>query len=703
VKKLFIALFVVVLGLAFVQSLVPQTVSAAPVLQAVACEQDVTVQADDYLSTIAEKAYGDPLAFPAIMEATNQQNAVDDSYAKIDNPDVIAVGWKLCVPSGADAETLLGGQLGGAAMAEGSGAELNFIFVQHALCAWDAYWCTVNQGIVDAAEQMGVNVTVLGPDSFDLEKTAALIDQAVAANPDGIALTVTDPILFKEPIMRALDAGIPVVAYDSGAGPIEDGIPYMTFVGADEYQGGYLGGLRLADAGGTKGVCVNHQVGHTGLDARCQGFADAFAEKGLTTEVLAVEDDPAVTQAIIDDYYTANPDADAFLTLGPNSANPFYAFMDAAGLQAGDVLHGTFDLGPEIEEAIANGVTLFGIDQQPYLQGYEAVMWLAMVNRYGIVPASPVTATGPGFVTQDNVGKQIEPDADVTLILVQHALCAWDAYWCIEYEGINTAAQQMNVNFTVLGPDSFDLEKTASLIDQAVAANPDGIALTVTDPILFKEPINRALDAGIPVVAYDSGAGPIEDDIPYLTFYGASEYQGGYLGGLRLADAGGTKGVCVNHQVGHTGLAARCQGFADAFAERGLTTEVLAVEDDPAVTQAIIDDFYTANPDVDTFLTLGPNSANPFYAFMDAAGLQAGDVLHGTFDVSPEIVENIESGITLFAIDQQPFLQGYGAVMTLTLLKRQGIVPALPVTLTGPGFVDQSNVAVVKELAGTIR
>jgi simple sugar transport system substrate-binding protein len=477
----------------------------------------------------------------------------------------------------------------------------------------------------------------------------------------------------------------------------------MTFIGADEYQGGYLGGLRLADAGGTRGVCVNHQVGHTGLDARCQGFADAFAENGLTTEVLAAEDDPAVTQAIINDYFTANPDADTFLTLGPNSANPFYAFMEAAGLQAGDVLHGTFDLGPEIEEAIANGVTLFGIDQQPYLQGYQAVMWLAMANRYGILPALPVTATGPGFVTQSSVGKEIDPDADVTLILVQHALCAWDAYWCIEYEGINTAAQQMNVDFTVLGPDSFDLERTAALIDQAVAANPDGIAVTVTDPILFAEPINRALDAGIPVVAYDSGAGPIEDGIPYMTFFGVDEYQGGFLSGLRLADAGGSKGVCVNHQVGHTGLDARCQGFTDAFAERGLVVEVVAAEDDPAVTQAIIDDFFTANPDADTFLTLGPNSANPFYAFMDAAGLQAGDVLHGTFDLGPEIVNNIEGGVTLFAVDQQPFLQGYGAVMTLALLKRQGIVPALPVTPTGPGFVDQSNISIVKELAGTIR
>ena len=100
---------------------------------------------------------------------------------------------------------------------------------------------------------------------------------------------------------------------------------------------------------------------------------------------------------------------------------------------------------------------------------------------------------------------------------------------------------------------------------------------------------------------------------------------------------------------------------------------------------------------------MGPNSANPFYAFMEAAGLAAGDVQHGTFDLSAEIVEKIKDGTTLFGIDQQPYLQGYGSVLTLTLLDRYGITPALPVTATGPGFVDLSNITIVEALAGTYR
>jgi simple sugar transport system substrate-binding protein len=585
----------------------------------------------------------------------------------------------------------------------GPDSVLNLIFVQHALCAWDSFWCTVENGIRSAADDMNVNATILGPDSFDLERVAVLIDQAVAAQPDGIALTVTDPDLFREPIQRALDAGIPVVAYNAGSGPIEDDIGYLTYLGQDEYQGGYLGGLRLAADGGTAGVCINQQVGHTGLDKRCQGFVDALAESDIPAEVLGISDDPAESQTVISDYYTANPDTDIFLTLGPNGANPFYAFMEAEGLDAGDITHGTFDISPEIADRIRAGTTMFGIDQQPFLQGYGAVQMLTMVLRYGILPALPVTGTGPGFVTAENVDFEVDADRPVDAILVQHALCAWDAFWCVVQKGIEVAATEMGVNATVLGPDAFDLERVAVLIDQAVAAQPDGIGLTVTDADLFREPIESALDAGIPVVGYNAGAGPIEDGIDYMTYIGQDEYAGGYLGGLRLAADGGNRGVCINQQVGHTGLDRRCNGFVDALGEQGIPAEVLGISDDPAESQTVISDYYTANPDTDIFLTLGPNGANPFYAFMDAEGLGAGDIRHGTFDLSPEINEKIKDGTTMFGIDQQPFLQGYNAVMFLMLKHRYGISPALPVTPTGPGFVDLSNVEVVERLAGEYR
>jgi len=97
----------IVLLMLVLSSLTPLALAASPAQDKVTCSQEVVVQAEDWLSKIAEKAYGDVQAYPAIVEATNAQNAEDSSFANITNPDIIEVGWKLCVPSAADAEAML--------------------------------------------------------------------------------------------------------------------------------------------------------------------------------------------------------------------------------------------------------------------------------------------------------------------------------------------------------------------------------------------------------------------------------------------------------------------------------------------------------------------------------------------------------------------------------------------------------------------
>ena len=101
--------FFLILMLSLLVLLAGQAVvlAAPPAQEAVACMQEVVVQADDWLSKIAEKVYGDVLAYPAIAEATNTRRAEDDSFASIENVDVIEIGWKLCVPSPTDAQAML--------------------------------------------------------------------------------------------------------------------------------------------------------------------------------------------------------------------------------------------------------------------------------------------------------------------------------------------------------------------------------------------------------------------------------------------------------------------------------------------------------------------------------------------------------------------------------------------------------------------
>lgn len=95
----------VLLVAALMLALVP-TASAAP-NRAVACDQDYTVTAGDWLSKLADKFLGNVQAYFAIMAQTNNKHIEDATYARVENPDALEVGWKLCVPSKADAEAFL--------------------------------------------------------------------------------------------------------------------------------------------------------------------------------------------------------------------------------------------------------------------------------------------------------------------------------------------------------------------------------------------------------------------------------------------------------------------------------------------------------------------------------------------------------------------------------------------------------------------
>ncbi|MCB1376074.1 MAG: substrate-binding domain-containing protein, partial [Rhodobacteraceae bacterium] len=151
-------------------------------------------------------------------------------------------------------------------------------------------------------------------------------------------------------------------------------------------------------------LCVNQEVGNVALDLRCQGFADAMAESGGTVDVVAVDlADPVDSQQRIGAAVTANPDVDSILALGPTGAAPTLAAMEEMGRE--DILLATFDLSPEVLDAVESGRMLFAIDQQQYLQGYLPIVMLTLYNTNLNTVANDVIMTGPGFVTADNAAQ----------------------------------------------------------------------------------------------------------------------------------------------------------------------------------------------------------------------------------------------------------------------------------------------------------
>ena len=256
-------------------------------------------------------------------------------------------------------------------------------------------WAIVRNGVEAAARQMDVLVDYQAPEVYDVDQMRTLVREAVASHPDGLVVSIPEPGLAG-PIRHAVREGIPVVSINSGS-DVALGLGVLAHVGQLEEPAGLKAGRKLAEAGVRRALCVNQQVGNQGLDARCRGLSRAMRAAGGHSLVLGVDDQsPDTPQRIanalqggrIDGVLAANA------TTGLQTAEA----VELAGRE-GRVTVGTFDLGPEVLDAVKERRLAFAVDQQPYLQGYWPIAMLAQRARYGLFPEEgEVVATGPNFV-----------------------------------------------------------------------------------------------------------------------------------------------------------------------------------------------------------------------------------------------------------------------------------------------------------------
>lgn len=272
----------------------------------------------------------------------------------------------------------------------------------------DPFWSVVANGVSDAGADMGVRVEYQSPNSFDMVAMSQLLDAAVASGPDGLVVSIPDADALAASIRSAVEADIPVVSINSGHDVYEE-LGALVHVGQPEYEAGYGAGERFLGSGAERVLCVNHEVGNVAQDQRCRGLEDAVTEGGAEASVLAVDlADPEDTRQRIGGALTADASIDAVLGLGAVAAGPALTALRESG-RASSVRLATFDLSPEVLQAIASGDMLFAVDQQQYLQGYLPIVILTKYLETGTLPGGGETIpTGPGFVTAESAERVME-------------------------------------------------------------------------------------------------------------------------------------------------------------------------------------------------------------------------------------------------------------------------------------------------------
>lgn len=279
----------------------------------------------------------------------------------------------------------------------------DIIVVSHGQ-ANDPFWSVVKNGVDKAAEHTGANVEYRAPETFDMVAMSQLIDAAVNQEPDGIVVSIPDGDALGPSIQAAVAAGIPVISMNSGS-DVAKSLGALLHVGQDEYDAGVAAGEKLAEMGGKKGVCVNHEVGNVALDLRCEGFAKGF---GGAVEVLPTSNDPAEIKSKVSAALASDEAVDTVMALGASLAGEPSA--EAAAESGREVHVASFDLSANFLEMVASGQAAFAIDQQQFLQGYLPVVFLAMNADYGLVPGGNVPS-GPNLITADKAGQVVELSA----------------------------------------------------------------------------------------------------------------------------------------------------------------------------------------------------------------------------------------------------------------------------------------------------
>jgi len=287
--------------------------------------------------------------------------------------------------------------------------------------------------------------------------------------------------------------------------------------------------------------------------------------------------------------------------------------------------------------------------------------------------------------------------AGARIVLITHGQSS-DPFWSVVSNGAHAAARQLGANVEYQAPLRFDMVEMSQLIDAARVSRPDGIIVSIPDADALGAAIRAATGSGIPVLSINSGD-DVSRALGALAHIGQPEYQAGEGAGERLAASGVTHALCVNHEVGNLALDRRCDGMRDALARAGSRARVLAVDlADPDDAEQRIAGALAADPSINGILTLGPAAIDPALAALETSA-RAARVQFGTFDLTPRALDALRDGELAFAIDQQPYLQGWLAVALLVnYLETRTIAGGGRVIATGPTFVTREDVDAIAAL-----
>jgi simple sugar transport system substrate-binding protein len=278
------------------------------------------------------------------------------------------------------------------------------VFVNHVTT--NPFFVPTQYGIQDACALLGCDYQWSGSANADVAEMVNAMNAAIAAKAAAIAVPIVDPHAFDAPVQRALDAGIPVFAYNADA-PAGSANKRLAYIGQDLYQSGYKMGERIASMIDSGLVALFIATpGQLNIQPRLDGAVAAIKKSGKKIETQQIATGATVNEELskIKAFYLGHQDLKGMFAVDAGSTQGVGEVMEQFKLQSKGVHAGGYDLLPRTVQLIQDGHLDFTIDQQAYLQGFYTAMEMFTFLASGGLTGPADINTGLKFVIKDSVG-----------------------------------------------------------------------------------------------------------------------------------------------------------------------------------------------------------------------------------------------------------------------------------------------------------
>jgi ribose transport system substrate-binding protein len=564
------------------------------------------------------------------------------------------------------------------------------------------YWSNVEKGVRAAAKDLGLaddQAIFFVPPKEDVAAQIQTMETYIAQGVTGIAIAPSDPAALEPTMKKAADAGIFVTTLDT---PPVEGSVSLVYIGTNNYAAGKIAGeqmVELLPGGGTVGIGRGSDTALNALQ-RTDGFLEAI--KG--TEITALEpvndkEDAARALELANSVISANPDlAGAFGVYAYNG--PAWATAIKEANAVGKIKLVSFDATTDIINGIKEGVIDATVAQREFDQGYKSVQMIKLMAEKGADAAlkemgavEGIIDTGVDVITAATL-KDYEATLDKKGIPHEWTTEGWQPPAAPAAEKLTiawipkalnnpvfeigrdgafkkaeelTAAGPVEVEVLYVGSVASDMAEQARVVEDVIAKGVDAVGISCNDPTGCEDPINKAVDAGVPVMAWDSDS----PDSQRFTYLGVDNYQGGKAAADLLVRFMGEEGkvALLTGVPGAFNLEERMRGFKDGIAAYPGIEIVATVycNDDINLGVQVVEETMQAHPDLNGWFLVG---LWPLFAergsmpLWEDAALNKGLVTIA-FDTLPVELEFLQDGYLQGLVGQKYWGWGYDTVQMI--------------------------------------